>query len=112
MRTHRCTSRESGFTLIELIIVIAIIGILAASLIPLFAGGNLEERRADAIRTAETFGFSGIKIVESHRWAGWNGCGADDKFAFDATATNSLDKRVSVTICCGRGNKGCTVRVR
>lgn len=106
------TTRQHGFTIIELMIVIAIIGILVATVIPIFVGGNIEQRRADAVRTAETFGFSGVTITESSRWAGWNGCGADDKFAFQANATNSLDKKVSIVICCGRGSKGCTVRVR
>lgn len=104
--------RGAGFTIIEVMIVITIIGILVAAVVPIFVGGNMEERRADAVRTAETFGFSGVRITESSRWASQNGCGQDDRFAFQATATNSVDKKVSIVICCGRGSKGCTVRVR
>ncbi|MEM6512213.1 MAG: type II secretion system protein [Pseudomonadota bacterium] len=49
----RSAKRQSGFTLIELVVVIAILGILAAFAIPRFASLESEAR------TATVFGLSG-----------------------------------------------------
>lgn len=52
--------RKSGFTLLELVIVIAIIAILAGAMVPMFSASRLEARQAkvnvdeDAIKTAST----------------------------------------------------------
>ncbi|MBI4142492.1 type II secretion system protein [Candidatus Uhrbacteria bacterium] len=108
----RSARHRSGFTLVEVIVVLAIVGIIAAVLIPVFAGKSLEERRADAIRTAETFGFSNISVVESNGCASVHGCGEDDAFAYDMTGVNVADRSVAFVVCCGFQDKGCTVRTR
>ncbi len=64
--------REEGFTLIELIVVMSIVGILSAIAIPIFSGYILSTRQAAAI----TYVDQALKAAKIHwmlngRWPNW-----------------------------------------
>lgn len=61
MMTTRC---DKGFTLIELMIVVAIIGILAAVAIPMYSGYHLKARRSVAWTDLQS-----IRLLEEQYFA-------------------------------------------
>lgn len=80
---------------------------LQAFLVGLLAG--LFVSCTDDAATRETLRKHGFTDVETTGWSAF-GCGQDDTFATDFTATNPRGERVSGTVCCGLLGKGCTLR--
>src|SRR3982074_3436118 len=54
-RQDRTTLRKSGFTLVEILIVVIILGILAAIVIPQFSNASTDARKAAVLSQLQTF---------------------------------------------------------
>ena len=81
--TKQTVSKAAGFTLIEIMIVVAIIGILAAIALPAYQESVLKSRRAEA-RAALTEGAQNFE-----RWFTQNN-------GYSASATNILPTSTSL----------------
>lgn len=74
-------SKKKGFTLIELIVVIAILGILAAVLIPKFTGFTNKAQGSSALVSAKQFATAYDSLVAEGKT--WAAAAATGKFITD-----------------------------
>ncbi len=79
MKAHRNTDRKQGFTLIEILIVVIILGILAMVLIPQI-GASTDDARINTLRTNLTAMRSSIEIYYAQH---------DGIYPADAIPTNA-----------------------
>src|SRR5689334_17650127 len=76
-RTER--RRPSGFTLIDLLVVIAILSVLAAMLLPVFAKARANARKSIALSNLKQIGAALLMYTADYdehlpdRWPIWNG---------------------------------------
>jgi prepilin-type processing-associated H-X9-DG protein/prepilin-type N-terminal cleavage/methylation domain-containing protein len=100
----RLRARETGlaFTLVELLVVIAVISVLAALLLPVLAGSKSAARRIQCVANLHQFGFAAQMYWDENAgncfpylagsvsngvtyWFGWLQNGAEGQRVFDAT---------------------------
>lgn len=110
--SHKRTAPWSGFTLIEFMIVIAIIGILVAIAIPVIKRYNDREhndpaRRAAAVQLAERHGLRNVEVVAAWRTRRTSyqerailGCLGENEFIYQVEGAGQKEQRTRMVVCC------------
>ena len=90
---------DAGFTLLELMVTVAIVAILAAIAYPFYTGQVEKARRADAVTSLEQFSLNQAKWRANN--TAYTATMADVWDNFDGTTATSLDDHYDLAIVGG-----------